>query len=533
MLVELAVRDLGVISDLRISFGPGMTALTGETGAGKTMIVEAVGLLCGGRADPSRVRAGAQETVVEGLFVDGDDVETVIRRIVPADGRSRCYVDGALVTAAALSELMAGHVEICGQHGSVRLAGATAQRDALDRSAGIDVGPWRRAVLARQQLQAQLEEMGGDARARARELDLLRYQFDELSAARLDDAGEDDRLDAEEDLLAGAAAQREAVAVALDGISGEGGIADQLAAIVAPLATSGPVADVADRLAGAVAELQDLGRELRDLGDAIVDDPARLEEIAQRRQLLRELRRKYGDTLADVLRYRSELGERIAELDSHDERARALEAQLGEALAAERVEALAVGGQRRAAAPALASKINERLAALAMSSARLAIEVGDDGDPAGERVEFQLGIGQDVPPGPLARVASGGELSRVLLALYLVLSGETPTLVFDEVDSGVGGATATAIGTSLASLARDRQVLVVTHLPQVAAAADNQMVVRRSDDGGVASSTLVALERDERVIELSRMLAGAPGSRHARSHADELLAASAANRRPG
>ena len=208
MLVELAVRDLGVISDLRISFGPGMTALTGETGAGKTMIVEAVGLLCGGRADPSRVRAGAQETVVEGLFVDGDDVETVIRRIVPADGRSRCYVDGALVTAAALSELMAGHVEICGQHGSVRLAGATAQRDALDRSAGIDVGPWRRAVLARQQLQAQLEEMGGDARARARELDLLRYQFDELSAARLDDAGEDDRLDAEEDLLAGAAAQR-------------------------------------------------------------------------------------------------------------------------------------------------------------------------------------------------------------------------------------------------------------------------------------------------------------------------------------
>jgi len=563
VLVELAVANLGVISDLRITFEDGMTALTGETGAGKTMIVEALSLLCGGRADPTRVRAGADESVVEGLIVTGHD-EFVVRRIVPRSGRSRCYVDGELVTAAALAQRVDGEIEICGQHGAVRLAGVSAQRSALDRFAGIDLGPLHRATDRRRGIEAALAELGGDERTRARELDLLRYQIAEIDAAGLTDPDEDERLDVEEDELAGAVEHRRAAASAAELISGDDGVVSTLASAAALVAHQRPLLEISDRLSSLFEELNDCGSELRRLADRLDDDPERLGEIRTRRHLLHDLRRKYGDSLGDVIRFHVELSDRLAELESHDARVAALGSELSEAVSAERAAASVVGAARRAAAGPLGRAIAARFAELAMERATVRITVGDvpvdrsaapdgstgsssDGSAAsgsapdadadadivalaGDQVEFLLSTGSGSPEGPLGRIASGGELSRVLLALYLVLSADASTVVFDEVDAGVGGATASAVGRALAGLARHRQVLVVTHLPQVAACADSQMVVAKSDDGTTTHSTLVALDRTERVIELSRMMSGTPESERARHHADELLSASSTHR---
>ena len=539
MLVELAVANLGVISDLRITFDAGMTALTGETGAGKTMIVEALSLLCGGRAEPARVRSGAEESVVEGLIATDDD-EFVVRRIVPRVGRSRCYVDGELVTAAALADRLSGQVEICGQHGAVRLASIAAQRAALDRFAEVDLTALHHVGARRREIEHALEELGGDERTRARELDLLRYQIEEIHRAGLTDPDEDERLDAEEDELAGALEHRRAAASAAEVISGDDGVVGALGGAAALVANQRPLSEISERLISLFEELNDCGSELRRLADSLEDDPERLEEIRARRHLLHDLRRKYGDSLGDVISFHSELSERLAELESHDARVAALSAQLAEVIASERSEAAIVGAARRAGAAPLAAAIAERFAELDMDRASVRIEVGSAGqhsadvaeisEIAGDHVEFLLSTGSGAPEGPLARIASGGELSRVLLALYLVLTADAGTVVFDEVDSGVGGATASAVGRALAGLSDGRQVLVVTHLPQVAACADAQMVVTKSDDGRTTHSTLVALDRTERVIELSRMMSGTPDSERARHHADELLSASTSHR---
>lgn len=544
MLVELAVANLGVISDLRITFDGGMTALTGETGAGKTMIVEALSLLCGGRADPARVRSGADESVVEGLIATDDD-EFVVRRIVPRSGRSRCYVDGELVTAAALADRMAGQVEICGQHGSVRLASVAAQRAALDRYAGIDLTRLHRFTAERREVEHALAELGGDERTRARELDLLRYQIDEIERAALSDPDEDRLLDAEEDELAGAAGHRQAAATASELLSGDEGVVAELAAAVAVLANQRPLVEISDRLLGLFEELNDCGSELRRVADALEDDPQRLEAIRGRRHLLHDLRRKYGDSLGDVITFHAELADRLSELESHDARVAELSAQRASALTSERAEAKLVGAARRAAAAPLAAAIADRFAELDMDRAGVRIAVAETDEApdtdeasdtggiasmAGDHVEFLLSTGSGSPEGSLARIASGGELSRVLLALYLVLNADAATVVFDEVDAGVGGTTASAVGRALAGLSEGRQVLVVTHLPQVAALADAQMVVAKSDDGITTHSTLVALDRGERVIELSRMMSGTPDSERARHHADELLSASTSHR---
>jgi DNA repair protein RecN (Recombination protein N) len=543
VLLELAVRDLGVIPELRLVLGPGMTAVTGETGAGKTMVVDAIELLVGGRADPMLVRTGASEAWVEGRFVrpgdpagGGEPGEVVLSRAIPRNGRSRAYIDGRLATAGELAAVGAALVDLHGQHAHQSLLHPAAQRESLDRFGGVDLDPLRAARYDVALVVDELTALGGDERARARELDLVRYQVGEIDGAALEGPDEDERLEAEEDLLADAAAHRAAASGALAALSGDGNGAsdgaasasDAVGAAVAAVAGRAPFRDAEARLRALAAELTDVAAELRAAGESIDEDPARLDVVRERRQLLHDLRRKYGDTLADVLSEGERLRARLAQLEDHDRRAAELDAALIEARKVEAAAAAVVAASRREAAPALAQRIQTNLADLAMSKAQVAIEVR--GDDPGDDVEVLLAANPGTPPLPLAKVASGGELARTMLALRLVLTGAPPTLVFDEVDAGIGGTAALAVGRSLARLAGKHQVLVVTHLPQVAAYADEQVqVAKQSDDAATVSQARV-LDRPERVVELSRMLSGQPDSDAARTHAAELLASAAGER---
>ncbi len=521
MLRELRVADLGVVEELTLLLDDGMTAVTGETGAGKTLVVEAIELLVGGRADPAIVRAGADEAVVEGRF-ELDDDEVVLRRVVPREGRSRAYVDGRLATAGELADRGARLVDLHGQHAHQSLLSGAVQRAALDRFAGIDLEPLATAGKEVAAIDDRLAALGGDERSRAREIDLLRFQVTELDAAGLDDPDEDERLDAEEDRLGDAVAHREAAAAAVGLLADDGGVTDSLAAVVAAVDGRGPFSDLAGRLRDLAAELGDVTAELRAVGEVLEDDPERLAEIRVRRHLLVDLRRKYGDTLAEVLAYRDEAAARLAELEGHDALAAALDAERGAAVARVAAEAAAVGEARRAAAPRLAAAVQANLRRLALGKARLDVVVGDD-DP-GDDVVVLFAANPGSTLAPLRKVASGGELARTMLALRLVLTEAPGTLVFDEVDAGIGGSAALAVGRALAELGHDHQVLVVTHLPQVAAFADHHVVVTKEVRGRRARTDVAAVGDDDRVVELARMLSGSPESATARDHARELLA---------
>jgi len=519
MLTELHIEQLGVIDRLELVLGPGLTALTGETGAGKTMLVEAISLLVGGRADGTLVRPGADEARVEGRFVDGDE-EIVLTRVIPADGRSRAYVNGRLATVGTLAEIGAKLVDLHGQHSHQSLLTAAAQRTALDRFGSVDLEPLRAARARVTEIDAMLAALGGDARARAREIDLLRFQVGELAAAAIVDEAEDDRLDAEETLLAGAASHREAALLALSTITEEGAAVDLLGAAIAALGGRPPFAADEERLRALASELADAASDLRTRAESIEEDPERLVEVGARRQLLRELRRKYGDTLAEVLQYAQEARTRLDELEGYEARASTLEHERVAAVDAVAAAAAAVGAARRAAAPLLADRVAEHLAELAMPKARVEILVGPD---PGDEVTFLLGANPGEPALPLAKVASGGELARSMLALRLVLSEAPDSLVFDEVDAGIGGAAALAVGRSLARLGSRHQVLVVTHLAQVAALATTHVVVAKQEEGGRTTASAQVVSGDRRVEEVSRMLSGRAHSETARRHALELL----------
>jgi DNA repair protein RecN (Recombination protein N) len=527
MLAELVVTDLGVIDRLSLVLGTGMTAVTGETGAGKTMIVEAIELLVGGRADAAMVRTGADEAVVEGRFVLGDE-EVILRRVVPRKGRSRAYVDGGLAPLASLAETGARLVDLHGQHDHQSLLSGASQRRALDRFGGIDLEPLRALRKELSALDERLAALGGDERERARELDLLRFQQRELDAARIDDANEDDVLEAEEDALADALAHQEAAAGAVEALSSDGGAGGLVAGALAALEGRAPFAPATDRLRSLAAELSDVTSELRAGGEGIEDDPERLAAVRDRRRMLHELRRKYGDTLGDVMAYHAEIADRIDGLESRDATAAALEAQRKELLDRVGEAEAAVGAARRAAAPRLAGAVEANLRELAMPRAALEVTVGRD---PGDDVVFRLAANPGTAPLPLAKVASGGELARSMLALRLVLTEAPDTLVFDEVDAGVGGEAATAVGRALGSLGGRHQVLVVTHLPQVAAFADAHVLVAKHVRDDRTSTTATVLAYDRRVVEIARMLSGSPDSTTARQHAEELLAASREARR--
>ncbi|NNE74480.1 MAG: DNA repair protein RecN [Acidimicrobiales bacterium] len=527
MLLELHVADFGVISRTHLLLPPGMTVLTGETGAGKTMLIGAIDLLTGGRSDPKSVRPGADQAVVEGRFVRPDETEVILSRVVPASGRSRAYIDGRLATAGALSELGAELVDLHGQHAHQSLLSAAIQRHALDAFGDIDLRPLVEAKAELAALEAALADLGGDPRERAREIDLYRFQVDELRAAALHEPTEEAELAVREDVLADATAHRDAGAEAMATLDGDaaGGLA--LTAALQVLADRAPFRAEHDRLAGLLAELDDVRAALRATTESLEDDPGQLAEVRARRQLLRELMRKYGSDLGEVITYQATAEARLADLESHDDRAVELDGRRIAALAKLEAAQKKVGKARVAAAPKLAAAVESHLHELAMAKARFDVAV--DG-PAGEHVVFGLAANPGAPVLPLSKVASGGELARSMLAFRQVLTGAPATLVFDEVDAGIGGEVAHAVGRSLACLSDRHQVLVVTHLAQVAAYADQQVQVRKSDDGTTTSTTFEPLSADQRVVELSRMLSGSPDSSVAQAHAEELLAAAGRGR---
>ena len=533
MLVELVVKNLGVIEEARIPMGPGLTALTGETGAGKTMVVEALNLLLGGRPDPERVRVGATEATVEGLFAQGD-TEWVLRRILPASGRSRAYINGELATAAALSELGAGLLELHGQHAQQALLQPRTQRAALDEFAGIDRTSLLSARRQVDQARTRLEEMGGDERSRVREIDLLRFQLEEIDRVA-PVVGEEVQLDQEEDLLSGALAHQQAAFSAVASLSDDGSATDLVARAMNKLADRAPFVSVLARLRDVAAELEDCAAELRQLGESIEPDEERLDQVRSRRQLLVELRRKYGDSLSAVVDYAAEARGRLEDLTAHDATLAAYEAELATAVAELQLVCTGIGKKRRAAAAGLAVAVEAHLGDLALAGARIEVRVTDTEElpGAGEQVELRIAVNTGSAMGSLSKVASGGELSRVMLAIRLVLSNGPPTMVFDEVDAGIGGEAALCVGRALAELGAQSQVIVVTHLPQVAAFADEQVLVSKTQGDQLARTTAVVLNEEDRVVELSRMLSGSPDSSTARDHAYELLSSAQGERRLG
>lgn len=519
MLTELHIENLGVIDTLDLQLSDGLVALTGETGAGKTMIVEAINLLVGGRADAGMVRPGATEARVEGRFVLGDE-EVILCRTIPLDGRSRAYVNGRLATVSQLAEHGLDLVDMHGQHAHQSLLGAKAQRDALDAYAKVDLEPLRNARAVVTEIDAVLATLGGDDRMRAREIDLLRFQVNEIIESALQGADEDEQLSREEDVLADAVNYREALWKAVASLSEESGATDNLGNAVSALSNKEPFAGFVSRLKALQSELEDLSADIRDEADSIEENPSRLDEVRSRRQLLVDLRRKYGDSLEEVIAFGEESAARLAELESFEARAATLDQE--RAVAVRKLEAAqaVVGKARRDGAEPLAQQVQKNLRTLAMAHAVIDVSVGQD---PGDDVVFLLAANPGSPVMPLTKVASGGELARTMLALRLVLSSGPNTLVFDEVDAGIGGEAAVAVAQALAALGVRHQVLVVTHLPQVAAAGHTHIQVSKSVRNGKTFAQAATLSEDERIAEIARMLSGGVAEATALEHARELL----------
>jgi len=570
MLAELRIRDLGVIDDARLEVSAGLNVLTGETGAGKTMVVDALALLLGGRADPAAVRAGRPAALVEGRLrtgddrqvaaalasagVDDEDGEVVVARQVLVEGRSRAQLQGRMATVAGIADVVRPLVEVHGQHEFQDLLRPGVQRDLLDRYAGEAVlGPRSAFAAGWRRLRAvtrELDDLTARTREREREIDLLRHQLDEIDAAQVR-VGESAALTAEAERLANAEALQQAAVLAHQLLEGDEDAGAATALGAAARAVHGPgghdraLAELAERAQSLAAEVGDLASSLRAYAEAVLVDPGRLEEVNLRMALLRDLERKYGDDEEAVLAFAGKAAARLAELEGGTLRSEALEAeaaQLRRELAGTGAALTAARGQ---AADRLGEALRVELADLAMPSARVEVAVEQDPDGDGlevggrclaatedglDRVDIRLAAHPGAPLRPLGRAASGGELSRVMLALRVVLAGvdRTPTLVFDEVDAGVGGRTAAAVGRRLAQLARRHQVLVVTHLPQIAAHADRHFSVEKRSADGATSTDVRLLDDAGRVGELSRMLAGMEGSGLAQAHAEELLAAATA-----
>jgi DNA repair protein RecN (Recombination protein N) len=417
-------------------------------------------------------------------------------------------------------------LELHGQHQHRILIVAEAQRRALDAFGAIDTGPLESARAELAALAREMEGLGGDADRRARDAELLAFQVAEIDGAGLSGPDEDGELEAEEDRLAAASSLRAAAAVALEALVGDddrggAGAVDRLAEASGALAGLAPLEAIDRRVRSAMGELTDLAGELRTVVETWEDDPERFDQVRQRRQLLRELGRKYGPSLDDVLATADGARARLIELAGLEERAAELDRVIGRSRAEVEAAEAVVARERRRTAPLLASEIEMTLHDLAMPSARFTIRV--DGEGSADQVTFELAANPGEPALPLAKAASGGELSRTMLAVRLALTDAPGVLVFDEVDAGVGGTAATAVGAALAGLGRYAQVLVVTHLAQVAAQADAQVEVHKVEVDGRTRSEVVPLDPDGRVVEISRMLSGSPDSESARRHARELL----------
>ncbi|MGD0062579.1 MAG: DNA repair protein RecN [Streptosporangiaceae bacterium] len=569
MLEEVRITGLGVIDDAVLELSAGFTALTGETGAGKTMVVTALGLLFGGRADPARVRPGAARAAVEGRLLvsakvareveeSGGDLDDngstlVLSRSVSAEGRSRAFAGGHSVPVSLLQVLADDLVAVHGQSDQQQLLKPGRQREALDRFAGPELATvlsdYRRVFSRHRAVAGELDALTHAERERMAEAETLRYGLAEVEAVS-PVAGEDIALVAEEEKLANADALHAAATTAHEALLGDPAStsvdgSDALTllgaagrALEAVRAHDPLLAGLADRLSEASYLISDVAGELASYTDGLDSDPARLAAVQDRRAALARLTRAYGTAtgavggpgdVAAVLDWAKQAGSRLAELEGDNDKIAALAAE-EESLRAQ-VTSLAsqLTALRQATAERFASVVTAELTALAMPHASLTAAVTEldaPGPHGADDVEIRLAAHPGAPPLPLNKGASGGELSRVMLAIEVVFAGAdpVPTFVFDEVDAGVGGKAAVEIGRRLARLARSAQVIVVTHLPQVAAFADNHLVVEKSGDGLVTASGVVRLDRPARVRELSRMLGGLEESEFGQAHAEELLA---------
>lgn len=550
MLIELRIRNFAVLRSALLRLEPGLNVISGETGAGKSIVVDALEILLGGRASSAVVRSGERRATVEGVFdiqgdadlaaaldeqgLEADDDHLVLRREVRSEGRSRAWINGSPATAALLRRIGALLVDIHGQHEHQRLMSAGFQREVLDafgecaELAGEVAAHFRRAAALRGQLDA-LAERRRDLETRA---DFIRFRLGEIRGARIR-SGEDDEIQTEVNRLANAdLLMRETRALQALLHDDDASVTDRLsdaAARLRRLAEVDPaLSPTASALDDAYHQVSDSAAELRSYGDAIDHDPARLESLHERQALLQALMRKYGPTLAAVVETGKTLAHELdeletAELDATDLRRKVVHAQETCATAAAELSR-----RRREAAERLARATEVLLPSLGLEGGRFRVDFETLRAPSArglERIHFMATMNPGFPPGLLSRIASGGELSRVMLALKSVLTGidDLPTLVFDEIDAGIGGVVADKVGERLEDVARGRQVFAVTHLARIAARAANHFVVEKGTVDGVAETTLRRLTPGERVHEIARMLGGDPDSASSLEHARELL----------
>ena len=540
MLRTLRIRNLAVIEAVEVDLDPGFTALTGETGAGKSILVEAVGLLLGGRASADLVRTGTETATIEAVFERPNGTEVLIRREITASGRSRSFVDSSLATAGLLREVSADLVELHGQHEHQLLLDPSTHLRFLDADAGLEAqaaevaATWARL----RELRERLAGASMDARERAARLELVRFQLAEIDAVK-PLTGEDQELDASRRVLANAERVDGLCRTAYSDLyDDERAALPQLGSVwkkVEELAALDPAFAPHLESRGAVkAQLEDLAAFLRGYADGVDASPARLQEVEDRLARLERLKRKYGPSLDDVIAKGQALRAEVTRLTGGDENTAELERQLGDASAAYLAAASALSRARRDAAVPFARSLKALLADLAMAETRFDVRFesveGDAGrwDAQGiDRVEFFVSPNPGEDPRPLARIASGGEISRLMLALKTVSAPpEIPrTLVFDEVDVGIGGRVSEAIGQRLWQLSRGNQVLCVTHQAQIARFADTHFAARKERVGERVATRVLKLDRRGQVEELARMIGGADVTETARRHARELLKA--------
>ena len=550
MLKELHVRNYAVIDDLRIELQPGLNVLTGETGAGKSLIVGALSLLLGERASSELVRAGEDRALVEGVFdcsrapdlvrmceeqgieVEGDWL--ILRREVLREGRNRAWVNGSAATAGLVQQLGQSLVDLHGQHEHQALLRREAQRDILDAFAGATDAAHRTGEAHSRLvgLRARIAETRAEAKATRERADFLAFRALEIESAGLvpreDETAtlEARRLEHSEELIELSAALHSAV-YGDDGALVEG--LGSLSRKVDDLVRIDPTAAEIEALySDSRTALQELGRRLSTYRDAVEHDPQRLAELRERLDLIHHLKHKYGDTVEEVLATGRTAREELDRADRSVLDLDALALEEGRAIEELAREAENLSALRKASADRLESEVTGLLDELGMAGGRFCVrleELAELGSHGAERVEFQVSLNPGFPPGPLARVASGGELSRVMLALKTVLAevDGVPSLVFDEIDSGVGGRVAQRVAERLAMVAGNHQVFAITHLPQIASRASVHIYVEKIQEEGLASARVRTLEGEERVEELARMLGGDPDRETSLRHAAELL----------
>jgi DNA repair protein RecN (Recombination protein N) len=542
MLSELSIDDLVLIARARLQFGGGLNVITGETGAGKTLLAQAIGLLLGQKGDEDLIRPGASRALVQALFESGDESMAVAREL-PRGGRSRAHLDGLLSSAAAIEEALRSRIAFYGQLEHTRLLQLERQLDILDAAEPQVIAPllteYGEAFAAAQGLARELDRLHEEGRDRAREIDLLKFQVEEIEAAQVE-PGEDERVAQERERLRHAGKLLERVGGALSLLSGdrESAALDGLRAAQRLLSEASALDPTLDGLAGRTdaltAETEDVAISLRDYVDGLDADPAHRDALELRHDKLQALKRKYGGSADAIIAYLAEAQHRLATLRQFE----ADESELAEALSAAQSAAIDTAGRlseaRESIAPGFAQRVAAELRDLAMPHAVFVVDLRRRADGweglggrGAEDAEFLFSANPGVPPRPLRDTASGGELSRAVLAMrsIVTLGHDVETLIFDEVDTGIGGVTATALGERLARLAATTQIICITHLPQVAAFADRHFAIAKQTDAAAGSTETLVSELDgaARVDEICRMLGSAPDDGAARGHAEQLL----------